>query len=105
MNIGLITRKTASSMSGLHYGPYIAHTFSPVASSVKWDLVNLALKNGSPLERWIRGVLIMLEKSPGNSTVEKLRDLLLLEVDFNGLHKNNFNGRRMPSLEASSSMP
>ena len=47
----------------------------------------------------------MLEKSPGNYTVEKLRALLLLEADFNGLHKINFNGRLMPSLEASSAIP
>ena len=47
----------------------------------------------------------MLEKDPGNYTVEKLRALLLLESDFNGLHKLNFNGRLVPSLEASSSMP
>ena len=47
----------------------------------------------------------MLEKYLGNFTVEKLRALLLLEADFNGLHKINFNRRLMPSLEASSSMP
>ena len=47
----------------------------------------------------------MLEKAPGNYTVEKLRVLLLLEEDFNVLHKINFNGRLMPSLEASLSMP
>ena len=68
-------------------------------------MVNLAVKNGSPLERWKRGVSVMLESSPGNYTVEKLRALLLLEADFNGLHKINFNGRLMPSLEASSAIP
>ena len=35
----------------------------------------------------------------------KLRALLLLEADFNGLHKINFNWRLTPSLEASSSIP
>ena len=47
----------------------------------------------------------MLEKSPGNFRVEKLRAVLLLEADFNGLHKINFNGRLMPRLEATSSIP
>ena len=42
----------------------------------------------------------MLEKYPGNFTVEKLRAMLFLEEDFNALHKINFNGRLMPSLEA-----
>ena len=47
----------------------------------------------------------MLEKAPGNYKVEKIRALLLLEADFNGLHKIHFNGRVMPSLEASLSIP
>ena len=47
----------------------------------------------------------MLEKTPGNYTVENLRVLLLLYADFNGLNKINFNGRVMPSLEASLSIP
>ena len=47
----------------------------------------------------------MLEKSPGNFRVEKLQAGLLLEVDFNGVHKINFNGRLMPRLEATSSIP
>ena len=47
----------------------------------------------------------MLEKAPGNYTVEKLRALLLLEADFNGLHEINFNRKLMPSLQASSSTP
>ena len=46
----------------------------------------------------------MLEKDPGNFLVQKLRALLLLEADCNALHKINFNGNLMPSLEASSSM-
>ena len=90
--------KTASSASGLHYGHYVAQTSSPLVSSVKCNLVNLAVKNSTPLERWICGVSIMLENSTGNLTVEKLRALLLLEADFNGLHKINFNGRLMPHL-------
>ena len=99
------TEKTASSASGLHYGHYKAHTSSPLVSSVKCNLVNLVVTNSTPLERWICGVSIMLEKSPGNLIVEKLRALLLLEADFNGLHKINFNGRLMPYLEVTSSMP
>ena len=65
------TEKTASSASGLHYGYYVAQTSSLLVSSVKCNLVNLAVKNSTPLERWICGVSIMLEKSPGNLTVEK----------------------------------
>ena len=47
----------------------------------------------------------MLENDPGNFKVENLRTTLLLEVDFNALHKINFNSRLMPSLEASFFIP
>ena len=73
-------------MSGLYYGHCRAHTFSPVVYSVICDVMNLVVKNGSPLKRWIIGVSIMLEKSPGKYAVEKLCALLLLESDFNGLY-------------------
>lgn len=46
----------------------------------------------------------MLEKSLSNFLAEKLRAILLLEVDFNALHKINFNSRLMPTLESSSAM-
>jgi len=42
----------------------------------------LAVKNTIPLERWRHGVSIMLEKSPGNINVSKLKAILLLEADF-----------------------
>ena len=44
----------------------------------------------------------MLEKAPGNFLVGNLHAVLLLEADFNALHKINFNGRLIPSLEISS---
>ena len=43
--------KPVSSASGLHYGHCIAYISSPLVSSVKYDLVNLAVKNSFPLER------------------------------------------------------
>ena len=43
-------------------------------------------------------------KSPGDFLVEKLCALLLLEAYFNGIDKIKFNGRSMPSLEASSAI-
>ena len=46
----------------------------------------------------------MLEKETGNYEVGKLRELFPLEVDFNALHKINFNCRLIPSLEDSSSI-
>ena len=46
----------------------------------------------------------MLEKSAGNVYISKLRAILLLEADFNILNKIVFNGRVLPSIEASKSI-
>ena len=88
-------------MSGLHYGCYKAHDFRTLISTVKCHLINLAVKNGTPLGRWKRDLSVMLEKHHGIFLVEKLRALALLKADFNALHTINFNGRLMPSLESS----
>ena len=57
------------------------------------------VRNRIPLKRCTKGILVILEKSPRNINIQKLREILLLEADFNMLHKIVFNGRRMPSLE------
>ena len=44
----------------------------------------------------------MLEKFLGNKNIQKLRVILLLEVDFNALHNIVFNGRMIPVLEEKS---
>ena len=44
--------KTASSISGYHYGHYTSHASSIVISTVKCGLVNLVVKNDYPLEIW-----------------------------------------------------
>ena len=41
----------------------------------------------------------MLENTEGNINVQKLRAILLLEVDFNAMHKIIFNSRMTPTLE------
>ena len=67
---------------------------------IKCRLVNLAVKNRHPLIRWAKGVLAILEKSLGNANMQKLRAILLLEADFNVLHKIIFNRRMILVLEA-----
>ena len=42
----------------------------------------------------------MLEKSAGDANVQKLRAILLLEADFNAMHKIIFNNRLIPNIEA-----
>ena len=47
----------------------------------------------------------MLEKVAGNINVQKLRAILLLETDFNAMHKIIFNNRLIPSIEADKAIP
>ena len=48
---------------------------------------------------------VILEKVAGNVQVQKLQAILLLEVDFNAIHKIIFNNRLMPNLEAMNVIP
>ena len=48
---------------------------------------------------------MILEKFLGKILVEKLRAMLLLEADFNALHKIIFNGRILPTLERNNVIP
>ena len=81
----------------LYHECYKAQTFSTLISTAKCNLVNLSVNNGFTLDRWKRGLSLMLKKTIGNLTIKKLRTLLLLEACFNALHKINFSGRIMPS--------
>ena len=47
----------------------------------------------------------MLEKEKGNINVQKLRAILLLEADFNGLNKIIYNSRVIPALEKRGDIP
>ena len=72
---------------------------------MKYRLVQLAVQNTTPLERWRNRVSIMLEKSAGNIHISKLKAILLLEADFNILNKIVFNSRALLSIEALKSIP
>ena len=65
----------------------------------------MAIRNRSPLVRWLNGLSLMLEKSKGNIQVEKLRALLLLEADLNAFHKIIFNGRVLSSIKERKEIP
>ena len=48
---------------------------------------------------------VILEKVVGNVHVQKLWAILLLEADFNAMHKIMFNNRLMPNIEAMNAIP
>jgi hypothetical protein len=52
------------------------------------------MKRGIVLDRWARGLFLMLEKMLGCALITKLRSILLMEADFNSANKLIY-GRRM----------
>jgi hypothetical protein len=57
-----VKEDTSSSQSGLHFGHYIAGTDCDYISQFHALRVLLALKKGIALERWSKGLSVMLEK-------------------------------------------
>ena len=82
-----VKEDTSSSQSGLHFGHYIAGTDCDYISQFHALRVSLALKKGIALERWSKGLSVMLEKMFGMRLVSKLRAILLMEADFNVMNK------------------
>jgi len=74
---------TLSSPSRIHFGHYIAGTFDPEKLVINAKLVDIPLHTGFSPAHWHKGLNVMLEKTPGNYNVEKLRIMLLFEADFN----------------------
>ncbi len=85
---------TSSSVSGLHFGHYIAGTQSNHVSHFHALKATLVMKRGIVLDRWSRGLSVMLEKMFGCALITKLRSILLMEADFNAANTIVF-GQRM----------
>ena len=79
--------KTSSSESGINFGHYIAGEKSSIILRYHALKNNIALKRGFALDRWSRGIYVMLEKKPVSTLIEKLRDILMIEADSNALYK------------------
>ncbi len=75
------------SQSGVHFGHYIAGINCNYVSQFHAVQVLLALKKGIALERWSKGLSVMLEKMFGVRLVSKLQAILLMEAEFNALNK------------------
>ncbi len=64
--------ETSSSFSGLHFGHYIAGTSSTHISHFHALKTTLLLHHGLVLERWAKGLSVMLQKLFGCSMITKL---------------------------------
>ena len=82
--------ETSSSESRLHFSHYIAGAEDDCISQFHAEKVGVAIKHWMALDRWSRGVSVMLEKLFGVTLVSKLRDILLMEAELNTSDKETF---------------
>ena len=60
----------------------MAQAFSKRLSKLKLMQLNIVLQMGLPLDRWLNGLTVMLEKEKGNINIDKLRAIFLFEADY-----------------------
>jgi hypothetical protein len=96
---------TSSSHSGMHFGIYMANARSDKLSLLHAAKLSLAAKLCIMLDRWHNALTVLLEKSFGNIMIDKLRDICLLEADYNWLMKLIFAKRMMNNDQAHKAPP
>jgi hypothetical protein len=84
---GPTKEETALLVSGGHFGHYMVGLHSAYISYLQALQATLIVKQGIILERWSRGLSVMLEKIFGCSLITKLQLIQLMEADFNSTNK------------------
>ena len=79
--------ETSSSLSGRHFGHYKAGMLLDYITHFQALFATLVMHHGLVMERWARGLSVMLEKIFGCSLVSKLRVILLMEAGSNCAYK------------------
>ena len=97
--------ETSSSMSGYHFGHYMAGSMSEYIDHFHALKATLLLHHGLVLERWAQGLSVMLQKLFGCSLITKLRSILLMEADFNGVNKQIYGIRMLGNARKYNLMP
>ena len=97
--------ETSSSESGLHFSHYIAGAESDIISHLHALMTSIAVRRGIVMERWSRGLSVMLEKMFGCTLVSKLRSILLMEADFNFANKMIYGVRMLDNVREHGFMP
>jgi hypothetical protein len=82
-------------VSGLHFGHYIVGCKWNIVAHYHAARVSVILAHAVKLERWSRGLSVMLEKTLGVTLVSKLCAILLMEADFNASNKIIYGVRMM----------
>jgi len=83
--------ETSSSYSTIHFGHYITGTHDDRIAQFNACMAAILAVMGYSPNQWRHGLIVMLEKAPGNFEVERLHIILLFEVDCN--QNNKWLGR------------
>ncbi len=67
--------------------------------------IHTIVKKGIVLDRWARGLSVMLEKLFGCALITKLWLILLMEADFNATNKIVYGNRMLHKVRQSNLMP
>ncbi len=100
-----MNKETSSLELGLHFGHYKVGSKSDIITHYHAARVMVTLAHAIQLERWSRGLSVMLEKTLGVTLVSKLRAILLMEVDFNATNKIMYGDRLMKNVHNHNQMP
>jgi hypothetical protein len=79
--------KTSSSFSGRHLGHFIAGLRLDHVTVLHVLVATLISRRGIILDRWSKGLSVMLEKIFGCYLITKLHSILLTKADFNAANK------------------
>ena len=69
------------------FSHYKAQSCSKTLTALQVKKINLTLRIDLPLERWLHGILVLLEKESGNIDIDKVQTIILFKADFNWLLK------------------
>ena len=101
----IVNEETSSSESGLHFGHYIVGCKPDLITHYHANRVSVTLAHAIQLEKWSRGVSVMLEKTLGVTLETKLRAILLMEGDFNARNKIVYGSRMIQTARGHHLIP
>eukprot|EP00957_Ditylum_brightwellii_P017976 1354292-Ditylum_brightwellii.AAC.1 len=92
---------TTSSPSGRHYGHYKAVLTNSSICIVHTIMMTLPFRFGFTPHRWQKAIDIMLEKDLADSKINRLRIIVIVEVDMNLIIKIIWNKHLAPTSDSS----
>jgi hypothetical protein len=101
----VVNEETSSSESRIYFGHYIVGSKSDIISHYHAARVLVTLARAILLERWSRGLTVMLKKTLGVTLVTKLWAILLMEGNFNATNKIVYGTRMLENACIHQLMP